>query len=158
MKLKHVLVAATLATGLGFVTTAPAATATNQFTAKITIVDSCDVQTTGIADMDFGSHTFADTNVAATTDITVKCSNGTAYDIGLSGSGSMTDGSSTIAYGLYSDVTHNTVWGSTVGTDTVADSGNGTDQVHTVYGLVPSIPATASPGAYSDLVTVTVTY
>src|SRR5699024_8896970 len=124
----------------------------------ITIEDSCDVHTAGIADLDFGTHNFAATNITATTDITVKCSNNTAYDIGLTGSGAMANGSDTIAYQLFSDTGHSTTWGDTIGTDTVQDTGNGLDQIHTVYGLVPSIPATVPAGNYSDNVTVTVTY
>jgi spore coat protein U-like protein len=49
------------------------------------------------------------------------------------------------------------VWGTTIGTDTVAGNGNGTSQTLTVYGRVP--PQTTPPAAvYNDTVNVTVTY
>ena len=49
------------------------------------------------------------------------------------------------------------VWGNTVGTDTVAGTGNGASQAYTIRGRVP-IQTTPAPGAYADTVTVTVTY
>ena len=49
------------------------------------------------------------------------------------------------------------MWGTTIGTDTVTGTGNGTAQAITVYGRVP--PQTTPPAAtYNDTVNVTVTY
>jgi spore coat protein U-like protein len=48
-------------------------------------------------------------------------------------------------------------WGQTVGTDTVSSTGTGAVQSFTVYGQVPA-QSTPAPGAYSDTITVTVTY
>lgn len=50
-----------------------------------------------------------------------------------------------------------TVWGNTVGTDTVSATASGSAQSHTVYGRVP--PQTSpAPASYTDTITVTVTY
>jgi hypothetical protein len=46
----------------------------------------------------------------------------------------MTNGASTINYSLYSDSGRTAVWGNTIGTNTVAATGNGASQSYTVYG------------------------
>ena len=69
----------------------------------------------------------------------------------------MTSGANTVNYTLYSNSGRTTLWGNTVGTDTVAATGNGASQSYTVYGRVPTQAAPA-PGTYTDTITVTVTY
>jgi spore coat protein U-like protein len=69
----------------------------------------------------------------------------------------MTSGGATVNYTLYSDSGRTTIWGNTVGTNTVAATGNGTGQNYTVYGRVSS-QTTPAPGTYTDTITVTVTY
>jgi spore coat protein U-like protein len=90
----------------------------------------------------------------------------TPYNIGLdagTGSGAtvavrkMSNGGNTVNYSLYSDSGRSTVWGNTVGTDTVAATGNGTSQSYTVYGRVPA-QTTPAAATYTDTITVTVTY
>jgi len=49
------------------------------------------------------------------------------------------------------------LWGNTVGTNTVAGTGNGASQSYTIYGQVPP-QNTPTPAVYTDTVTVTVTY
>ena len=96
----------------------------------------------------------------------MTCTNTTPYNIGLdagTGSGAtvatrkMTSGRAAVKYSLYSDSAHTTVWGTTVGTDVVAATGDGNSQSYTVYGLVPP-QAVPVPGTYNDTITVTVTY
>lgn len=102
--------------------------------------------------------------------ISVRCTNTTPFNIGLSagaGPGAttstrvMTNGSNTLNYSLYQDQGDTKVWGNTVGTDTVTGSGLGMAAgnaiVKTVYGQIPYQPGTV-PGNYADTVTVTVTY
>ncbi|MGB8716481.1 MAG: spore coat U domain-containing protein [Rhodanobacteraceae bacterium] len=163
MKTKYVLLASALMAASGYATMAAAATDTTNFDAVIKIQNSCDANVATVNDLDFGTRTFADINISSTTDIKVKCTTGASYDVGLTAANGnstrvMTGPGTDIGYEMYSDASHSTVWGDTVGTDTVADTGNGTSQTHTVYGLVSSIPGTASAGSYSDTVTVTVTY
>jgi spore coat protein U-like protein len=90
----------------------------------------------------------------------------TPYNIGLdagTGTGAtvaarkMTNGANTITYSLYSDSGRTTVWGNTVGTNTVSATGNGASQTYTVYGRVPS-QTTPAAATYTDTITVTVTY
>ena len=103
-------------------------------------------------------------NIDQSSTITVTCTTGAAYNVGLDGGGSgninarrMINGTNNVGYQLYSNSARTNVWGNTVGTDTVAGSGNGTSQTLTVYGRVP--PQTTPVAAvYNDTVNVTVTY
>ncbi|MDR6870988.1 spore coat protein U-like protein [Bosea sp. BE125] len=62
-----------------------------------------------------------------------------------------------VNYSLFRDASRTLNWGTTIGTDTVAGTGNGSGQSFTVYGRVP-VQTTPSPALYSDTITVTVTY
>jgi len=118
------------------------------------------------AALDFGNQGALAANVDQVSTIHVTCTSATPYNIGLdagTGAGAtvatrkMTSGGAAVSYSLYSDRAHKTAWGTTVGTDAVAATGNGSGQSYTVYGLVPPQPAPA-PGTYTDTITVTVTY
>lgn len=165
MNRKHSLLIAALMAATGYASMAAASGSyTTNFDATITIENSCDASITSVNDLDFGTATLADTNVDSTTDITVKCTTDAAYNIGLTaasgGTGSrvMSGPGTDIGYEMYSDSGHTNVWGDTIGTDTVSDTGDGSNQTHTVFGRVANIPGTATAGNYSDTVTVTVSY
>lgn len=142
-----------------------AQTATTQFNVQITIVAECQIDSA--TDMDFGTVGVLDENVDATSTITVTCTSGTGYDIGLDpgqGAGAtvatrlMTgpDGEA-VEYSLYQNAARTIVWGDTIGTDTVTGAGTGTPQTYEVFGRV--LPQdTPQPGTYTDVVTVTVTF
>jgi spore coat protein U domain-containing protein, fimbrial subunit CupE1/2/3/6 len=141
-----------------------AATTTSTFTVSITLAATCTINSASA--LNFGNQGILSANVDQTSTIQVTCTNTTPYNIGLdagTGSGAtvatrkMTSGGATVDYTLYSDSGRATVWGNTVGTDTLAGTGNGTGQNFTVYGRVPS-QTTPAPGTYTDTVTVTVTY
>ncbi len=142
-----------------------ATTTTTTFTVQITITASCTILSAST--MNFGnSHGVLTGNVDQTSAIQVQCTNTTPYNIGLdagTGSGAtvatrkMSNGGNTINYSLYSDTGRSTVWGNTVGTNTVSATGNGASQSYTVYGRVPA-QTTPAPATYTDTITVTVTY
>jgi spore coat protein U-like protein len=143
---------------------AEAATATTTFTVQITILANCAIDSAST--LNFGSQGILSANVDQTSTIQVTCTNTTPYTIGLSagtgagatvGTRKMTGGGNTIDYSLYRDVGRTQVWGTTIGTDTVAATGSGAAQTHTVYGRVPP-QGTPAPATYSDTITVTVTY
>ncbi len=141
-----------------------ATTTTSTFTVQITLAATCVINSTST--LDFGSQGVLTANVDQTSTIQVQCSNTTPYNIGLDagiGTGAtvavrkMTSGGATVNYSLYSDTGRTTVWGNTIGTNTVAATGTGAAQSYTVYGRVPA-QTTPAPGTYTDTVTVTVTY
>ncbi|MBB72431.1 MAG: spore coat protein [Legionellales bacterium] len=142
-----------------------AATSTTTFTVNATVSDSCSVSANNLS---FGSYEPTGiTNLDETTTISVTCTLGTVYNTGLdagTGSGAtvttrkMTSGSDLLNYSLYSNVTHTTVWGDTVGVNTMPGVGTGSAQNLTVYGRIPSGQSSVPAGSYSDTITVTVTY
>ena len=144
---------------------ARAATATGQFNVTITIQSDCVVQSA--TDLAFGSQGVLSANVDAQSTISVQCTNTTPYTVGINagnGAGAtvaarrMTGpAAATVTYSVYRDAARSLVWGTTIGTDTLAGTGDGTPQPITVYGRVPS-QTTPAAGGYTDTLTVTVTY
>jgi len=141
-----------------------AATATATLKVQLTVTSSCVINSAST--LNFGSQGVLIANVDNTSTLQVQCTNTTPYNIGLDagqGTGAtvavrkMTSGASTINYSLYSDTGRTTVWGNTVGTNTVAGTGNGASQSYTVYGRVPP-QTTPAAATYTDTITVTVTY
>ena len=67
-------------------------------------------------------------------------------------------GADTVNYQLYSNAGYSTVWGNTVGADTVDSAGaTGVNETHTIYARVPShqnVPI----GSYADTITATIWY
>jgi spore coat protein U-like protein len=156
--------AACLAISALFSGEASATTTTTNMTVQMTITASCTISSAST--LNFGSSGVIAANVDQTSTVQVQCTNTTPYNIGLdagTGSGAtvaarkMTNGASTITYSLYSDSGRTTVWGSTIGTNTVSATGTGSAQSFTVYGRVPA-QSTPAPAVYTDTVTVTVTY
>src|SRR5712691_12114658 len=104
-----------------------AATATSNFTVRIVINAQCLVASAST--LDFGTTGVLSTNVDQTSTIQVQCTNTTPYNIGLdagTGTGAtvsvrkLINGGNTINYSLYTDAGHTSVWGNTIGTNTVA--------------------------------------
>jgi spore coat protein U-like protein len=161
---KITLVAALLAASSGAVFALT--TVTTTFNATINIQATCIVATPTL--LDFGSPGVLSAPVTAQqTSVDVTCTFGTLYNIGLNagtGAGAtvavrkMTSpATNTVNYSLYSDGGHTTVWGNTIGTNTVSDTANGQSQGHQVFGLVPP-QTTPAPAVYTDTITVTVSY
>jgi len=149
---------------LQFVEAPLAATATTSFQVSVTLSATCTINSASA--LNFGNQGILSTNVDQTSTIQVTCTNTTPYNIGLdagTGTGAtvttrkLTSGGATVNYTLYSDSGRTTIWGTTIGTNTVTGTGNGTGQNYTVYGRIPT-QATPAPGTYTDTITVTVTY
>jgi spore coat protein U-like protein len=155
----------------GTVFTAPAAvysngTNTANFIVSLTLQANCSISATALA---FGSTGVLGGAINQQSTVTVTCTNTTPYNVGLDAgtvSGStvaarLMAGTSagntgtTVAYQLYQDAGHSTVWGNTQGTDTYAGTGTGAAQPINVYGQVPS-QATPKPDTYQSTVTATV--
>ena len=146
--------------------TAHAATVTNTMPVTITIQNACNVSTVAPTTLAFGTAGPLVAAINQTSTITVTCTTNAPFNIGLDGGGAgaaninarrMINGVNTVGYQLYQDGGHATVWGNTVGTNTVASSGTGSAQTFTVNGQVPA-QTTPPAGNYTDTVNVTVTY
>lgn len=141
-------------------------TATATFTVSLTLQANCSITANPLS---FGTAGVLSTAINQQTTVAVTCTNTTPYNVGLDAGGvtgstvasrllaGTTTGNTgtTVAYQLYQDAGHGTVWGNTQGTDTVAGTGNGSAQSITVYGQVPS-QATPRPDTYQATVTATV--
>jgi len=162
---RHIAVAVlTALAGLGSANLADA-NATGSFAVSITIVGTCTIVTNPLAFGTVSTGTSGNANANAT--LSVTCPTGLPYNIGLQsvnaggsgGGGTMKSGALTLAYNLYQNVGATTPWGNTVGTNTIAATGNAAAQNQTVYGQVLQAAAAAATAAsYTDTVTVTVFY
>lgn len=144
------------------------ATATTTFTVTATIVGVCQIAATNLAFGNYNPTLGAVLNGTST--VTPTCTISTPYsitlDLGTGAGASLTNrfmtrtvgGTETIAYNLYSDPGHTTVWANTEPT-TVSGTGTGNPQPLTVYGQIfASNPTTLPPASYSDTITATITY
>jgi len=134
-----------------------AAESTGTLVVEATVTNVCSVATTPVTFGEVGL-----TNVNGNGSIAVTCTVFSPFAVALDGGTTadindrkMDNGlGDTIDYQLYTDAANTTVWGDGTVGSTV--SGVGPTQTLTVYGATSSGPEAA--GAYSDSVTVTVTY
>lgn len=134
------------------------------FTATATVPTACRAVAT--TDLDFGSASGVITgSIDQTSTISLTCTGGTAWSIGLDNGQHAMGGvrrmragllGGTLDYALYRDPSRSLRWGATPNVDTQTGTGNGLPQAVTVYGRVP--PQSAGAGSYSDVIVVTVTY
>ncbi|MEQ3777016.1 MAG: spore coat protein U domain-containing protein [Alcanivorax sp.] len=165
---KLITASAMTAALLGAPLASQAETETDTFEVLLTLLASCTIDQA--TDMDFGTRTEAAVNaggITSTSTVSVTCSTGTAYDIGLSGTNGSramtTAAGSSVAYELYQP-DNSTAWDDV---SVVSDTGDSTQQDFTVNGLIPAQTATVAGGDnidgdtgidLSDTVTVTVTF
>lgn len=133
------------------------------FTIQANHIGSCTVVANNL---DFGILSVLSSNNDAATTMSVTCTSGASYQVGLNGGltgatdpsqRKMSFGANQITYGLYQDAGRTQPWGDTLGTNTVTGTGTGSAQNISVYGRVPA-QTTPQAGAYSDTIVVTVTY
>ena len=140
----------------------PDGTASPAFTVRANVEKYCEVSAT---DLDFGTAGLLNANVDSTGTLTVRCTNGTPYQVALSGglAGAtspdqrrMFNGTNSVRYGIYRNSARTLGWGDQP-TNTVSGTGTGNTQSYTTYGRV--FPQTTPPaGTYTDTIIVTVTY
>ena len=141
------------------------------FTVQAAIEPSCTI--TATSDVNLGHRSASETNIidSNSSAITVNCTNGGSYYIGLKPFNNSTTGAGVMSgtggnldkvpYQLRSTAGINgTIWGNTATSTTVgngvADFGTGSNKSHTVFVTVPS--ADVKPDTYSDTVTINVNY
>lgn len=141
------------------------------FTVQAAIEPSCTI--TATSNVNLGPHSASETNIidSNSSAITVNCTNGGSYYIGLKPFNNSTTGAGVMSgtggnldkvpYQLRSTAGINgTIWGNTATSTTVgngvADFGTGANKTHEVFVTVPS--ADFKPDNYSDIVTINVNY
>jgi len=137
-------------------------TATAQFSVNASVIAGCGISATA---MNFGN--YAGTVANSTSIVTISCTSGTTYNVGLN-AGTATGAtvttrkmtgpsSATLSYALYSNSGLTINWGNIVGINTVAGAGTGHAQFLTVYGRIAA-GQYLRPGSYSDTITASITY
>jgi spore coat protein U-like protein len=148
-KFTKLVLAAALTVGAA---AAQAQTATTTFTVSADVQESCSVAATNLV---FGNYlATAGAPLDTTSTITVTCTNGATYgvDVGATPMNrNMTGPGGNLTYGMFNEV------GRTTEFAVSGASGSGSAQAYTVFGRVPA-GQFVTAGAYSALVTVTVTY
>jgi spore coat protein U-like protein len=148
---------------------AQAGTATTTFAVTATVNATCAATATTLA---FPAYTPGAGAVTNNSTISVKCTKNTPYTVALNAGTTtgdaftqrlMASGTNTLQYNLYTTAAFATVFGDGTGTTaTSAGTGAGvaTANTITVYGQLLDSTANqlAVPGAYSDTITVTVSY
>jgi spore coat protein U-like protein len=139
-----------------------AATAKGTFGVSVIVQSAC---TTSASPMRFGTYNGAMVN--ATSTISVRCTQSTPYNVALSeglAPGATVEnrkmigpGAALLAYTLRPGDSKLRNWGTRIGVDTVAGTGSGSLQTHSVLGLIPA-GQEVQDGAYADTITVTVSY
>lgn len=157
-----VLTLAGLAAGTG---AGAAETLTTSIGVTIRVTGICDIETPTPADVDFAAANIARRDIDAAGNITLICTKGVSYKIGL-GDGQnfaggrrmkAASGGDTIGYDLYTDAARTQRWG-LVSTPTAKTGvGTGAGEAIPVYGRVPSVD-NAAVGSYADRVLVTLEY
>jgi spore coat protein U-like protein len=135
------------------------------FTVSLINNNSCNVSATP---MSFGTRTDLNSAQIASNQISITCTNGVKYNVGLSnGSNSGTSpvnrflsnagSGQKISYGIYQNGGFNQPWGSTASADMIAGTATGLTQVYNAYGQIP-VQATPAGGTYADTVVITLSY
>lgn len=140
-----------------------AATTSGTLLVSATVLNTCIVVA---APLLFGNYSPSDaSDLDAATAITVTCTIGTAYNVGLdkgANGSSVTDrsmkfGTELLNYQIFKDAGRTQNWGNTVGNDTVAKTAGLLPDIIPVYGRITK-NQNVSAGLYGDSVLVTVTY
>jgi len=148
-KLAKVLAVAAI--GVAAAGAANAQQATANFTVSANVLNACSV---AASDLVFGDYVASAAKDSSST-VTVTCTNGTGYSVGITGGATgrfmSGPGGATLGYGMFSDP------GRTVTFNVASASGNGLGQAYPVYGRIPAFQYVAA-GAYTETVTVLVAY
>jgi len=149
-----------------------AGTLTAGLTAQITVTASC---TINAATLDFGANSGSSllvANVDTSTTMSVTCTSGSPYAIGMDyGANALGTlrrlgaGLNFLIYNLYLDSAHTNPWLSAAGNSSCQvfnscylGTGSGSAQSINIYGSVLSVGIAPPNGTYTDTITMTVTY
>lgn len=141
-----------------------ATTSTANLTVTASVLGACSVSVPG--SLGFGTiDTTVSTSVDQTATVNVTCRNTTAFTLTANGGATgnilgrvLTNGTSTIAYQIYTDSARTTVFGDGTTGSNVSGTGTGATISQPIYGRITGSRAAATPGNYADTVVLTVTY
>lgn len=152
---------------LGFTFSAMAAQDTENLSSTVVVSQGCFIN--AVQTIDFGTidGNFAANKDASNGSVSVICTLGTSYAIGLgdglhvnAGQRRLADGAnqSFIGYDLYLDSGFSNSWGDIGSGNEKAGTGNAQSQSHTVFARIPSGQTAVAAGAYNDTIVATVNF
>jgi len=135
------------------------------FTVSAINNNSCNISATP---MSFGSRTDLNSAQVSSNQISITCTNGVRYSVGLSNGANggtsptnrlmaNTATGQKISYGIFQNASLTQSWGTTAGTDIISGTATGLTQIYNAYGQIP-VQSTPPGGSYSDTVVITLTY
>jgi spore coat protein U-like protein len=137
----------------------PAMAATNTGTLAVTatVVETCSVTST--ENIEFGNYDPTDPadNTAGQGFETFRCTRGTSYRVYITRANTMTDGTDSLTYELYSDPGRTSVYPDSSATGTANTALSNAPATTEIYGTVFPFQD-ARPGSYAETVTFTVEY
>lgn len=136
--------------------TAMAATDTRSLSSTVTVAGICSISS--VTNLNFGTYdpTSAVNDDDGVGDVTFTCTKGTAYDVYITGSRTMTDGSDTLNFEMYQESGRTTAWPSTA-PGVTGTAANNSAITQNIYGRIPA-SQDVQAGTYNGTVTVTVAY
>ena len=147
-----IMVALLLTAGTAF-----AATATQSLTVSVTVPNLCRI--TSVTNVTFTTPydtTDSNQNDSGQGDFTFRCTRGTNYDLYITGTRQMTNGTDNLNYLLYQEAGRTTLWPAAA--PGVTGTAPSNEAITTgIYGRIPALQD-VSVGNYSGTVTLTVEY
>jgi spore coat protein U-like protein len=168
----HLAFAVVTASWLGAASIAHAGTNTANLTVTITVTASCTINAATLTFPSTPGTNLLSGAVTGSTTVSVTCTSGSPYSIGMSNGANysgttrqMASGGNLIGYGLYVDAAYTHPWTTgasnsscTTTNDCYLGTGSGSAQSVNIYGQVPTVATAPPSGTYSDTVTMTITY
>lgn len=133
-----------------------AATATSALSASASVAANCNIQS--VSNLDFG--TYDPTAAVADDDgignVQFRCTKGTSYQMYVTGTRTMTNGTDTLNYELYRETARANAWPSAI-PGVSGSAANNSPVTTNIYGRISALQD-VSTGSYSGTVTFTIEY
>jgi spore coat protein U-like protein len=156
--MKKLLIFVITITFVGIAGVAMATTVTSDFTVNASVVDSCQIQTAA-SNVDFGTYDPTDSSPDddGSGSVVFRCSKGTTYNLYISGTRTMTNGTDNLTFELYSNSGRTTVYPSDLAGATPVTASNNSPVTSNYYGRISALQD-VSVGSYTQTLTLTVEY
>lgn len=135
---------------------AMALTDTNNLTSTVDVVAVCNIES--VTNLDFVTYdpTSATDDDDGVGDVVFRCTRGTNYDVYITGARTMTDGTDTLNFEMYTDAARTAAWASAA-PGTTGVSANNAQITLDIYGRITALQD-VQVGTYNGTVVVTVEY
>jgi len=135
---------------------AMAATDTSNLTSTVVVPAVCTISS--VTDLDFGTYdvTSATDDDDGAGDVSFRCTKGTVYDVYITGARTMTDGTDTLSFEMYTDAGRTAAWASSA-PGSGGTAGSNAPITLDIYGRITALQDVQA-GTYNGTVVVTVEY